>query len=540
MPENLYPLAIASISFCLLYQVLWMSPYLIGWDVHDEYFLFESVKSSGHWILGYYDTYNSALSVTILPAMVQPLLAADDTAIFKTMYPLAFSVVPVIMYLAYKYVVDSKRAVISAIFLMSYSAYFSEVSFIGKQEIAEVIFALLILLTLSRSRAKGYGMSMTMMILIAGLIVSHYSSSYIYLSFLFLSYILLAGLKRPSVVPFSFVVLSALLAFCWYIYTAGGAAFTTLVQFGDRVYVSVISEFFNPGTRGQVVLEFFGIGVRPALVNSIDLLVHWSIQVFIVVGVVTLWKRRKSVNGDFLSYACISLFLLVSSVLLPYFESGINMSRIYQIALIFLSPACVLGGERIFGTLSQTLSALRPSSWHPNLSNRDRNLVSASCIIIVFLLFNTGVIHEISGAPPISISLGLNRMRGSNDPGLVTFLYGTYFPEQDHTSALWLSKYIPDNEKYIPDTVCGDRASRLHVLLSYAGIPLEEGGAAVPLMHPGSEPSCTYVYLSYMNAIEGFGYGPKERESWSMSEVSNFLNDRNRIYSGGSDILSKT
>ena len=95
VPEKLYPLALVTISFCLLFQVLWVSPYIIGWDVHIEYYLFESVKSSGHWNPPYPNMCNSALSITILPAMVQSLLVGDDTAIFKTMYPFAFSLVPV-------------------------------------------------------------------------------------------------------------------------------------------------------------------------------------------------------------------------------------------------------------------------------------------------------------------------------------------------------------------------------------------------------------------------------------------------------------
>jgi uncharacterized membrane protein len=531
VPEKFYPLVIATVSICLLFHVLWMSPYLVGWDVNLEYFLFELVKSSGHWNVAYPLYYNSALSVTILPVLVQSILAADDTALFKTMYPLAFSLVPVILFLAYKNIVDSKRAFVSAIFLSSYTAYFTEVDFIGKQEIAEVIIALLILLTLSSgSKAKRLGRSLTMILLIVGLVISHYSSAYLYLSFLFLSWLVLAALKRRRVISPLFVTFFALLAFCWYIYTSGGAAFAGLVQFGYQVFSSMISDFFVPATRGGVVLQFFGIGVRPALVNRINLLVQYSIQGFIVVGVVGLWKRRKSVNGEFLSYAFISLSLLILSVVLPYFASGLNESRIYQFALIFLSPACVLGGESIFRTLFRAISTLRTRSWHVSLPNSNRSLTFTSCIIILFLLFNTGFINEISGAPPISFSLGFNRMRESNDQALVTFLYDAYFTEQDYRGARWMSIYMVHNQ-----SVCGDYASRFYLLLSYGGIPLEKGGAAVPLLYPGLKPSCMYVYLSYKNVMKGFGSETQAR--YRISEVSALDNGRNRIYSNGGSVI---
>lgn len=149
MPEKLYPLVIVTFSFCLLFHIQWMSPHLMGGDIHLEYFVFELTKSSGHWNVAIPLFYNSALSVTILPTIVQSVIAADDTALFKTMYPLSFSLVPLIMYLAYRYVTDSKRAFVSAVFLMSYTSYFFGVSFIAKQEIAEVILSLLILLILS-------------------------------------------------------------------------------------------------------------------------------------------------------------------------------------------------------------------------------------------------------------------------------------------------------------------------------------------------------------------------------------------------------
>jgi uncharacterized membrane protein len=539
VPPKFHPLAIASISFCLLFHVQWMSPYLVGYgDDTAEYSLFEAVKSSGHWSLVFSNTYNSALSVTILPTMVQSILAVDDTTIFKTLYPLVFSFVPVVLYLAYKNVVDNKRAFVSSLFFASFTGYFLEVSFIGKQEIAEIILALLILLTFRRkAKAQRSGRAFAMMVLIAGVVFSHYALTYIYISFLLLSWLAMAALKKRSVIGLPFVALSTVLALGWYIFTAGGSAFIAIVQFGNSLVGSMMSAFFNTNSRGPTALKFFGVGVRASIVNAIDLLVQYSIQLFIIAGVIGLWKQRKMVNLEFVFYAFIAMFLLVISIVIPNFAPRLNLTRIYQIALIFLSPVCVLGGESLFRMLFHFLSPLTTRSWLPGLSNSDRNLTFAASIIILFLLFNTGFVNEIGGAAPSVFSLGFNRIREGNDPQLLEYLYSTYIPEQDFRSARWVYAYMRSS------SVCGDYASSGQALRAYSGIPLAKEIANVTFFYPGSTASCEYIYLRYENVVYGIGDSreddPRSQPIWRMSEITG-LNDRNLIYSnGGSNVLTQ-
>jgi len=534
IPEKFYPFVIATIAFCLIFQVLWISPYLVGYgDLHLEYFLFQLVESTGRWNTALPYFYNSALSVTILPAMVRPLLAVGDTSLFKTMYPLTFTFVPVVLFLAYRNVVGSKRAFLSSILFMSYTSYFSEVSFIGKQDIAELMIASLILLTYGGPNIKRSGKPITILLMV-GLVFAHYSSLYLYFGIVLLSFPLLAVLKKKSVISPTFMAIFLVFGLCWYFYTAGGTALTEVVQVGNVLYSSFISDFFLPAARGGVVLMFFGVGVTSALVNRIDLMVQYSIQFFIIAGVLTLWKRRKSVNGEFLSYASVSLILVVSGIVVPYFSSTLNESRIYQFALIFLSPACVLGGEIIFRNLSYATSILKRRSWHVSLPNSNRSLTFVSCFIILFLLFNTGFINEMSGAPPISFALGMNRMKASNTPGLVTFLFDIYLPGQDYAGARWISTYMLQNQ-----TVCGDSPSRLGFLLAYAGIPLQwnGGNSYAPPLLPYSTRGCMYLYFSYENTVKGIVENSYGYPIYPISAFSNLDYERNRIYSNGATVI---
>jgi uncharacterized membrane protein len=131
--------------------------------------------------------------------------------------------------------------------------------------------------------------------------------------------------------------------------------------------------------------------------------------------------------------------------------------------------------------------------------------------------------------------LGFNRLKESNDQTDVTFLYTAYIPEQDFASEKWLSEDVA-----LKQTVCADITYRAGVLLPYVGIALKPPvleNVGVPL-YPGSQASCTYVYLGYMNVVKGLGAAGAYAPPYHMSEVTYQVDARNRIYSnGGSDIL---
>ena len=508
----------------------------MGTDLHLEYYLFEAVKRSGHWYTtGYADPYNSLLSVTVLPTMIQSVLAIDDTAVFNVIYPIVFSFAPVLLYLAYRHVIGAKRAFLSVVLFMSYVAYYQEVDFIGKQMIAEVILASLILVAMSSSlQSKAKTIAALPIILIIGLVASHYSTLYIYVFISLLSWIFLRILKRRTVSTLPIIGLALVVAVAWYIYTAGGTALISLVQLGSTVSQTFFSKFFVPESRGPLVVKALGIGVNPTLWNRMFLFTDYLIQAFIVVGSIKLWTERKNrtITGEFLSYTWAGLCFLALGILVPSLAAGINSTRVYQMSLIFISPACVIGGEAIFTSLLRFLSTCRKSISRPRF---DISLTLVSCIIVLFLLFNTGFIHEVTGDKPISLSLGYNQLRASNTPDLVLYFHSEYTQAQDVASARWLSKYANNNLM-----VCGDILSRFNVLNSYGNIPRAQQ-PSTPLLYPGtSGPGCEYFYLSSMNELKRLGVGPNWLNPyWSTSEVSDLLVNRNTVYSnGGSDILT--
>lgn len=117
IPRKIYPLAILMISLSLLFHDSLLYPYISGGDVNLEYHVYKLVEMNSYWdSTSPSASYNAMLSVTILPSIYTYLLNIDGTWIFKIIYQVVFSLVPLGLYLAYKKQTDEKTAFLSVFF----------------------------------------------------------------------------------------------------------------------------------------------------------------------------------------------------------------------------------------------------------------------------------------------------------------------------------------------------------------------------------------------------------------------------------------
>ena len=111
---------------------------------------------------------------------------------------------------------------------------------------------------------------------------------------------------------------------------------------------------------------------------------------------VILYKDRR-IYCQYLLLSFGALCICVGGVILPYFSSALNTSRLYQISLIFLAPFCILGG----------IWALRIIIDFVNVSGRGQHvkhsLQALSVFFALFLLFNSGWIFEIAQDQPSAL-----------------------------------------------------------------------------------------------------------------------------------------
>jgi uncharacterized membrane protein len=143
-------------------------------------------------------------------------------------------------------------------------------------------------------------------------------------------------------------------------------------------------------------------------------------------------------------------FLLVV-IVVPNFSEQLQMGRIYHIALLFLSPLFVLGGQAIFNNVFKIV----------RVKNEQRRRIYSSILILTlmfsFFLFQTGFVYEVARDPvPSSIPLSKYRIdeRTLRESGM--------FTENDFFGTTWLSTYVHVNNAHL----YSDTKSKLQELTS--------------------------------------------------------------------------
>ncbi len=111
LPFEIYPIAILAIGLALLFHEELTTPYIYGYDMHLEYYLFMTVKQNAIWksiaINGPTFTndtfnYNAMLSITVLPTIFSNFLNLSGEYVYKIVYPLIFSLVPLALFKIYR------------------------------------------------------------------------------------------------------------------------------------------------------------------------------------------------------------------------------------------------------------------------------------------------------------------------------------------------------------------------------------------------------------------------------------------------------
>lgn len=516
-PPKLYPLALFVISLSLLYQICFVSNYILplNSDVSREYFIFRTTQKNAYWVstnpfgdIRYGRTY-SMLSVTILPTIYSNLLNLDPALVFKILYPLIFSFVPLGLYKMWKSSLGKKYAFISVFFFMSVSTFFTEMLGLNKQIIAE-LFLVLLLLTIFSKKMKLNTKMACFMIFSFALITSHYAIAEIFAFFILFALILLIVMRQPHRnITIAMVVFFFVLMFFWYVYTSGSSAFNSIASYSEYVFNSM-GDFFNLGARQPEVLRGLGLETPPTIWNAVSRVFAYATEALIVAGFIGLITRRVKIHWDrdLSVLTLVAMGLIASLALVPGLADTLNMTRFYHILLFFLAPLCAIGAGFLVGLAFKR--------------NRKRWACTFLLIVLIpYFLFQTGFVYELTGSESWSLPLGKYRMS--------TYKLSSmgYVSEQEVFSAQWCSKNVEfqNTQLYI------DVSS--NVLLSYGNTSIDD---AIRLTNVTSVTQNGIVYLSRVNVIEGIIIG--DNYAWNRTDFS-ILNDMNRIYSNGESEIYK-
>ncbi len=179
------------LSLYILGLALLLMTSLRGWlttghDIQKEYRLFRLVLDHGVWdMAAYRDAYNACTSITILPTLVHNLTGLDPIYVMKVIPSLVFATCPVMVYLISQRFVTRGPALLGVLVFMAFPTYFSDMPFLTRQEYA-FTFLGVGLLAVTNLRFSVRRRRVTFGVFAAGVLLSHYSTTYVLIGMLLL------------------------------------------------------------------------------------------------------------------------------------------------------------------------------------------------------------------------------------------------------------------------------------------------------------------------------------------------------------------
>lgn len=480
--ENLYPLAIYVISISLLFHNSLISMYLLGTDIHIELYSGYLVKNLGYWDPSIYGTLNGMLSIVMLAPIYSLILNMDLTWVFKIVYPIFFSLVPVGLYRLYLIQTNSKIAFFSCFFFVSVFPFYTIMLEAARQQIAELFFMLLLLVIIDQ-KINSLNKSILCIIFSFSLATAHYGLSYLYLfSFIFVwiilffaeSHVVKRKLRNTNrIINTNFMVLIIIFSMGWYIYVSKSSVFESLIHVINSLIGSITGSMDSSHVEALNIISANTSGL-----HSITKYLHLFTQLLITVGIVyvilkavsqisckfearflrtvynlvlsrwnflpnnflrfvILQKNRHTAILNYITTKFTKEYLLFSvgffgicilSLIIPETSSKMGTSRTYEICLLTLSPFFVIGFIICMSSIFKNTCSINSEKIIQNI------LKSLSVFLIVFFLFNSGFVYEIAHDSPTSISLNstVNNMLRFDDGDVNGVKWFTQNRNQDY------------------------------------------------------------------------------------------------------------
>lgn len=558
IPSKIYPLLIFVIAISLLYHKTLSSMYIQGCDLHIEYYFASIVKLNSYWNPLILHNCNCVLTNVILAPIFSQISALSLTWIFKIIYPLLFSLVPVALYQVYREQTNDKIAFFASFFFMSFFVFYDIMALLSnaKQMMAEFFFVLLMLLMVNKHMSD-IKRVILVIIFAFSLIVAHYGTSYIFIIMLIFVWVLIRLNDKFNIISrdiinvtkHNFISLFIVVALAWYTYTAGSKPFESIVHIGDHIVNSIFTEFLNPLEGGAV----YYIATELPLSWEILRILNYISQFFILLGIfyiaIQKLKHKETLlkfKNEYFFFSIACLVLLMSSMILPHSvgRGSMGLTRVYHLTLLFLAPFGIIGGLKIMSILANFINKSVHFGYTLSKPNAFKFL---SVFFMLFLLFNSNFVSEIiqetygnDYSPNPSISQSRIKQNGSVDEKIL--YYGCNYPEQDIYSAEWLGKYRNKNRKIFIDGFHSE-----HVLISYGMTQGETQNMGTLYIFPHTNirklEKNSYFYLRKINYIDDIMQVSHWRQRgykkwWNTSDILPSLEtDRNKIYSNGSSII---
>ena len=516
IPEDLYPWVVFTVAVSVLLHVSQISTEIAGLDTQIEYRVFELAEERSVWeSTSPANTYNSTLSVTILPVLISRLTGLEGIPIFKIVFPVLVALVPLAMYELLRQYISRKWALLAVFLLMFQYAFYFTMPLAAKQSVGWVFMAAM-MLTLGEK--PGLGTTSLRVAFLLAMVVSHYATAYLGLTLLAGAVAVLAWRHQTSRhIGMNLAVLAVTVTIGWYMYSAGSTTFDTFARLGEQFVDSLTSGFTDPGA-----------GYATSLVSRTELslarlvlkYMYVALQALIGVGLVAYlwrWVRQKPVEfpAEFMALSAVSFGLFCSTAGIPYLATFADLNRLFTLPVFFLAPFVIAGVATILGPADRIRIpwASGPSKQAPEPSQRSsaggslagltpqmtgpRRIALAfmALFVAVLFLFGSGFVSEIAGEKyPLSFAVSGDRM------------HAPVTSDAEVRGAEWLFSVEEKKVEFYHDFYAWPIYLRLAPLWRIEG-GLYFGMLSVTAEQPPVAlkeiPANAYVYLSAMNIKSG-------------------------------------
>lgn len=513
--EFIYPMTILMFSLSLLFLIGLRSNHLIGSDITAEYYFFQQVFENGYWNpLITTDIFNSCLSISILPTVYQSLLNMDGEHIYKVLYTIIFALTPLGVYLLFKKYLSYLYAFFTSFFFMSQSSFIFLMAEVARQEIA-LFFFVLAMLVFFDDNINPLKKNSLFLIFVFSIIVSHYSTAYVFFILLLLCWIfqqINVGIFNLKSLNFNILILFFILIFFWYS-QATPVTFNYFIYF-IRDTVINMGLFFSQEARSPGLITVISgvgtLGLGGGLLERIIIVKGQFIQIVILIGIISLIVNHLRINSfaqnklimrligrtfdmfnidlscnilkvkdknsfkDLVPIIVACLIIMLTFLILPYVSIGYNTGRLIMQLMVFMSFAFIIGCIIISKYLKNTY----------------RTIFILSLLVFQYVSA-VGLLHEIFNQP---FSIAINS-KGK--------MYETFFI---HDSEVAAGNWLKDNHEG-GTTIYGDYTVRN--LLSICGVKFTRPFNKIESIEEGN-----YIYLRYFNLSTGKLYNTlMEREN---------------------------
>jgi uncharacterized membrane protein len=182
------PTQLALVLFGVALGLMWSfslrGHFVYGFDITKEYRVLASTYSTGVWnASSARNPYAAMLSLTVLPSSLHALTGLSILTLLKLVYPALFALFPVAVFGLARRFVRPQYAFIAAAFPIVQPYFFGEIPAVARQEIALLFFVVLLAAVLD-DRLRGRQRWALITLFALGLVVSHYTTTYIAITIL--------------------------------------------------------------------------------------------------------------------------------------------------------------------------------------------------------------------------------------------------------------------------------------------------------------------------------------------------------------------